>query len=443
MKKRNLLWLGIIMTMLLWYPNILAETLDQDSYVEGNLTIKWIDYDDHFKERPESVFLNFNDLDGSGDRITIETKMEDCTLSQDGSDSAMTNAECSVTLPKYTSKFTEARWDLGNIEWPDWEKAYNLQYGPDGTLETGMTVVYLRNLSGFFPVTVDWDDDNDRDGYRNSFQLLMEDHQGNITTQPIGTIHPADNQWYLKQVVYLPLYFEDASHYPIWDTPITYQGKIKEDDAILSHYQAAVKIEENRISVLLSHELDKLPYDIPVTITWNNVETIPESLSIRAYCDDFTYQDAIVLADDGWNYQFSNLLANARYYHKKAVYTIQIEEMEGYLFEVTGDQENGFVVTVTEEEEVVPPVVEDTPTETMPQVAKLENVLQEETSEAMTTLSEIEPRVVDKVKSEVKKTEETPKKNGWLILVIVLIIIISGGGTLLGRHLYQKYHNEV
>lgn len=434
------------MAMLLWCPKVLAETLNNDSYVEGNLTIKWIDYDDHFKERPESVFLNFNDLDGSGDRITVEVKMEDCTLEKDALDLAMTNAECRVTLPKYTSKFSEAHWDLGSIEWPDWDKTYNLQYGPDGTLQSGITAVYLRNLSGFFPTVVVWDDDNDRDGYRNSFQLLLEDNQGNVTTQPVGTIHPADNLWYLNHVIYLPLYLEDASHYPIWDTPITYQGKIKEDDDILSHYQATVQIEENRISVLLSHEPDQLPYDVPVKITWNNVENIPEELSIRAYCDDGTYQDAIVRAIDGWDYQFSGLLEYARYYHRKAVYTIQVEEIEGLKFELSGDQEHGFVVMVTEEqeEEIIPPSEEisSDPIQEEP-ISFLDNTVEEQ-EETITTLEEIEPRIVDPLDREEKIKEEPKKANGtnWLWFIIILIILMSVGGTLLGRYLYQRKYSE-
>lgn len=442
MRKRSLLWFGIIMAMLLWCPKVWAETLSNDSYVEGNLTIKWIDYDDHFKERPESVFLNFNDLDGSQDRITVEVKMEDCTLEKDIVDLAMTNAECRVTLPKYTSKFTEAHWDLGSVEWPNWDKTYNLQYGPDGTLQSGITAVYLRNLSGFFPTVVDWDDDNDRDGYRNSFQLLLEDNQGNVTTQPVGTIHRADNRWYLNHVIYLPLYLEDASHYPIWDTPISYQGKIKEDDEILSHYQTTVQVEGNRISITLSHEPDQLPYDVPVKITWNNVENIPEELSIRAYCDDETYQDAIVRSIDGWDYQFSGLLEHARYYHRNAVYTIQVEEIEGLHFEVTGDQEHGFVVTVTEEqEETILPSEEVPSVPTQEKPVPLENTTVKE--EVLTTLTEIEPRSVDPVNREakVKDKEKEPKEANWSWLVIILIIMISVSGTLIGKYLYQRKHS--
>ncbi len=81
--------------------------------------------------------------------------------------------------------------------------------------------------------------------------------------------------------------------------------------------------------------------DVKVTKQWNGTST--DSVTIHLLADGQEVASTVLNADNNWTYTFENV-------DKDADYTITEDKIEGYTSTVTGNAEDGFVVTNTQNE---------------------------------------------------------------------------------------------
>lgn len=365
MKKVVITFFSFILAVLFFCGQTKAAEIKDETMMEVPVKILWGDYGNYLKERPEQVEFRIMDMYGiesKSEVITIDLK--DCTFKKINDK----NTACYTTikLPKRditTGKYTDYTiTSVGNGKL----KTYNVAEFSGGASgenpeSASFFMLLYTNLSETYTYTINWDDDHDRDGYRpEKMTLTMKDNKGKEELvdifKPKG--HEKDAVWTITNV--MPRFLYDDKMIPIWDTPLEYTGHFYQWNGgeVTMDYESEIIINETEVTINLKHEPEKLDYEIPVKITWednNNEEGVrPELLNITAYANDNTTAEAQIKSEENWEYSFKDLYKyDGRYSSAvKAKYTILVADVERYDFEVLGNQENGFEIIATLKEKV-------------------------------------------------------------------------------------------
>ena len=193
------------------------------------------------------------------------------------------------------------------------------------THKTAETKVSVRKI---------WDDNDNQDGLRPEMITVLLLADGETTGKKVDLT--AANDWTYT-----------------WDKlPVNKDGKaiqytIKED-GIPSGYTSVITGSASEGYIITNTHKPEI-MDIPVRKVWFDNDDIhgsrPESIEVQLYADGNAYGTPVVLSStNDWSYTWNSV---ERFKDGKPVnYTInEIEVPEGYSSIVTGETENGFVIT--------------------------------------------------------------------------------------------------
>lgn len=355
--------LCIIIVILTLSGASVVNAVEDNSMMDVKITIVWIDYENHLQERPDEFELIF--MDNGNENTIVNVKASDCTFVRK-TNSGYEYYSTTIQLPRvnenknYTNFFLSGvgTKGLGAYEVRECEGLASGEFGAGSG-----TVVLFANLNKTYNFTVNWDDDNNRDLVRHESAITMKDNQGNqylVNLFPTGDEKESDNTWHCQE--FLPTYLYDENDVPIWNTPIEYTGTFEQTSGgeyVNQFYTYEILQDGTNVTINLKHKPAKVDYSIPVKVNWGDIENIPEKLNITAYSNDTTYMKAEITEDGNWEYNFENLYKFDGKNSTIAEYTILVDDIKGYAFEVTGNQEDGFEIIATEKEEIIEPIPED------------------------------------------------------------------------------------
>ena len=295
--------------------------------VEVRGTKVWEDDDDETDARPTSVTLRLR----AKNRIvkTIDVSPTD----------AKTNDRWTFTFGKVP------KYEDGEVIEYKVEEVVPDGYGctVTGSVDDGFTVTNKLN-SVDIEVRKIWDDEDDEDELRpDSLEVYLED-AGERVEGFTATLND-DNYWaYLFEDV--PLYREDGTPYA-WSV----------DEADVEDYEKQVdgSVQDGIFYITNTHKPELT--DIEVTKRWvdegNLYGTRPESITVdlnATYMIDgtpvtFLVDTETMDADGGWKCTFEDLFTRVK--GEQVTYSVEEEDVAGYVASVNGDAEGGFTITNT------------------------------------------------------------------------------------------------
>ena len=384
----------VLFTTLFIFNNEVEADIDHPFDYEVRVEINWIDFDDFLGERPtDSVTLLFKD-DTHGSEVSVNLKKSECTVTND-------SWRGTVYLPKYRPEnqnlSIEYTWVgfTGEVAKKYEKQEYSSSYVSEDN--SYVTAYMLSNLNDTYTFTVNWDDDNDRDGYRpeNYFEILMKDNKNKESLVEIDRPNGNPNVWTAEALLSRYLYNERQE--PILDPPISYEAKLQQPaynfQQIVDNYEYSFEIDGTNVTMNAKHEPERLDYNIPVKVTWNDEENKdgkrPQSLGVQAVANETTKSDKAQLDEtSNWQYEFSNLYKHTGEYpwhrHIDAEYNMIVDETPNYTFEVkklSEDQKDGFEIIAT----YVPDPVVETETQQQPSTEQNTPTVEEKAEETPPT----------------------------------------------------------
>ena len=195
-----------------------------------------------------------------------------------------------------------------------------------------------------------WEDDGDRDGLRPDKITVNLLADGKFL-QSKEIMPDAQGVWSST--------FEDLDQYRDHGVKIDYT--ITEDGT--EGYTTEISGDaQNGFTVTNTHEPEKI--SLVVNKTWEDADDQdgirPESVTVRLWADGEPAGAALTLsADSGWKAAFEDLPVYRK--GEAIAYTVTEDEVEGYVAEITGSAEHGFVIKNTHEPDPVKPEPTDTP----------------------------------------------------------------------------------
>ena len=191
-----------------------------------------------------------------------------------------------------------------------------------GDLENGYVVTYTNIEKVKVPVRIDW---KGKEG--TEAEVSLGDNNQTITSK--------DNWKY----IFSNLYRYDQTT----GKEISYTIKAKD----IEGYTKEITGNMTDGYVVTYTNIEKVK--VPVRIDWKGKEGTEAEVSLGD-------NNQTITSKDNWKYIFSNLYRYDQTTGKEISYTIKAKDIEGYTKEITGDKENGYVVTYTNIEKVKVPV---------------------------------------------------------------------------------------
>ncbi|MBR4461395.1 MAG: Cna B-type domain-containing protein, partial [Erysipelotrichaceae bacterium] len=203
-------------------------------------------------------------------------------------------------------------------------------FSEDAVKDYGTTIAGDTITNHFETVTIEgskiWNDDNNAEGMRpESITIRLKADGKEVDSRTVT----ADDGWSWK--------FENK---PKFDNGKEIEYTIRED--AVRDYTTTV----DGYDVTNSYSPGKTR--IEVAKVWSDLddkdEIRPDSVTIKLYADGEDTGKSLTLSEgNGWSGTFSDL--NLKKSGKEITYTIKEDEVDGYTTEITGNREDGFVVT--------------------------------------------------------------------------------------------------
>ncbi len=212
-----------------------------------------------------------------------------------------------------------------------------------------------------YNVTVNWDDDNNRDGKRvDGLGIKLKEEKGTEESVIIFNLEGDSdaNVWKSKCMLMSQQFEGTGEHEQITGNAKYVSGTVDENcvtDDFKSEYEVDIKIEGKNIIINAKKTTPSLTMpNVNVKFKWedeeNKYNARPEKLKLTMYGDEVSFKEGEISAIDNWEYEFINLYINT-YLRKTGPrslnYTLQIPEVPNYKFEIKGDQYKGFEVIGT------------------------------------------------------------------------------------------------
>ena len=270
-----------------------------------------------------------------------------------------------VTNPKTSysegSKFDpsglviKANYTDGSTANITYSKANANEFSFNPTLTTRLTVdmktveIGYKGKTTTLNITVKkiWEDNNDQDGIRPKKLIITIMKTSEEETKKVKDIElNAGNNW--SETIEGLLKYEDGIEY-------TYTA---EEIDVPKGYE--VSYSEDTFTITNTHEVEKI--DITVKKEWKNDddyidEVRPESVTIFLFANGEKIETIELSKENDWAYTFKELDV---YENKKEIeYTIDEQDVGGYKKSITGNSEEGFIVTnefTGEIGDTVPPI---------------------------------------------------------------------------------------
>ncbi len=353
-----------------------------DDFYKVNLEIDWIDFDNFLGERPDSIKLYFTGtywcIVGSPKDEKCEAevivKKEDCTIKR--IDDTRTKWITHIYLrnkDEYDSD-QKIQYYFSSID-KDLEDKYII-FEPENN--SGMIgeeyrdnpvvikVPIITTLNDTYNFTVNWNDDNNRDYIRPQgyFGMIVKNNsdESKLLWMNNSGGDWKSNVWHCSEI--MSRYLFNSHNIPIKDKPIVYTGYLepKFGDTVLNdtvtlinNYNFEFLVNETEVTVNLSHDPIKLGYNIPVKVTWKDEDDKdkirPEKLNITAYANEKTLIKGQINKESNWEYKFTNLLKYDGTVNGEspveAKYNLIVDKVNGYTFEIIGNQLEGFEIIAT------------------------------------------------------------------------------------------------
>lgn len=402
-----------ILMMLLFFllPCTVNAVPDNPNVFTVPVTINWVDYDDFLGQRPDSIKMKLIDWN-TWEEFEVTLYEKDCQIVR--VDDKRTQWVGKLELPKY-SEGGITSYGMADGSWGDDIGGYNIteqsaqassEYPNGGEIK----VFIAADLTRKYYFIVNWDDDTNRDGLRSwdtSATINMINNKNEV--REVSIFGEDDvNQWQTSE--YFPAYLFDENKVPIWDEKIEYRAELnsyKDHGVYEPVYQSNITVNDNIVTINLKHEPYRLDYDVPVKVEWeeNDKDYIPENISIKILNKHTKqeYGETQLSSDTNWEYAFKNLFERENGHF--ITYTIQVADTKNCEFEVTGSQEEGFVIKGKYKEE---------PVEEIPQ--KPEEDMQENNTEQSTNTNTIE-----EAKEESKVLDiKSPNTGGGNVVILAI-----------------------
>ena len=411
----------MILLMLLLLPSTVNAVPNNPNVFTVPITINWVDYDDFLGQRPDFITMTLIDWN-TWEEFEVTLYEKDCQIVR--VDDKKTQWVGKLELPKYSEGgiasygMVEGAWgdDIGGYNIIEQSAQASSEYPNGGEIK----VFIAADLTRKYYFIVNWDDDTNRDGLRSwdtSATINMINNKNEV--REVSIFGEDDvNQWQTSE--YFPTYLFDENKIPIWDEKIEYSAELnsyKDHGVYEPVYQSNITVNDNIVTINLKHEPYRLDYDIPVKVEWeeNDKDYIPENISIKIL-NKYTkqeYGETQLSSDMNWEYAFKDLFEREDGHF--ITYTIQVADAKNCEFEVTGSQEEGFVIKGKYKEE---------PVEEIPQ--KPEEDIQENNTEQSTNTNTIE-----EAKEESKVLDiKSPNTGGGNVVILAiaqcaLVILIT------------------
>ncbi|MDD6436368.1 MAG: Cna B-type domain-containing protein [Clostridiales bacterium] len=296
--------------------DISADYLSESFTTDVTVTKVWDDLDNKYNKRPSSIQVQLY-ADGKEYGKAVELNASN-NWSAKYSD-----------LPKYSNGTTEVVYTVDEVSVPS---------GYTKTIE-GLTIKNTYRpetitISG----TKSWDDGNNQDGIRPG-SITVKLMNGN--TPVASQVVTAANGWKYT--------FNDVLKYDANDTEIKYT--VKEDE--VTGYEASYGSGDYNIKN--THTPSEI--DISVSKEWNdgkNQDGIrPNSVTVQLYAGGtpVSGKTLVLSAGNNWSGTFENLPEYNS--GSKIAYTVGESTVTGYEADITGNMDDGFVITNTHEPETI------------------------------------------------------------------------------------------
>ena len=319
--------------------NVYANPLIDDTFAFGTFEIVWHDYDDKLGYRPDEITLTYSD------RINVIHDYE-VTFNKDEVDVTRVDDRTtiwSVTIPGiYMDRIEGAEiYYTGGV--PDHYSVDDTDYltKEDKTSTIEFYILPFKTIT----YTEHWDDDNARDTDRYSAVEMTGDDNSHYRLSCAN-----EKDTYIdKDTCQKEIYLEDAYHVDedgkfLLDSPIQFEYKMI-DYFINYDYDIQVD-EEGNIDVYIKHEPYKLD-DSNIVVNWDDTNNKnnkrPNEITLDLYNKDVKEQSITISEGDNWSKAITNLYKNYAS-GNPSEYSLKISNTKDYEFNVTGNNNDGFVV---------------------------------------------------------------------------------------------------
>lgn len=325
-----------------------AVLITPDPVVTGEVKIGWVDYEDKMGERPDSIDVEFYDM--NNDKYvtkTLNVKDAKVDVSPD-----ITLWTFDVVLP---AKNDYIFYNLGSVPTVEGYTMDSMSSGGKIDIDGGSISLYFtKHFSKYVTYTEHWDDGNQRDMPRFFAMWMRPTNNDLLLGNGIGDFPMSlgcgrDKDAYIddntcRVSIYIPYAYPfDDNGVPIWDTPTTFEYEIY--DTIKDYDYDYDVDDKGNIDVYITHEPYKLD-NSKVEVIWDDDDNKngkrPDKIALDLYNLDMKEQ-TIMVSNDTWNAIISNLYQNYSYM-QKSEYHLSIENTDDYEFVVTGNDEDGFFV---------------------------------------------------------------------------------------------------
>ena len=321
----------IFLFSLIIYPNNVNAELVNDG-VPVKLTVIWLDFDDHFKLRPDELNITLKDMLYE-DEIKKTLNVENAEVKR-----------VSETMTKWVFEFnivpnnSNPSYYISNFSLPGYKQEINGMVREDGG---NLELVLYKDLTKKINFTVNFDDGGERDAQKYCLLHLIGINKDVSYELEATNMKPGEDVY--TQVELISAYNYDENGVPIWDDPVQYDYVIayKEED-----YTYDVDVDDDgNITVNVHHT----PYTIDpvkVNVEWNDEdnknEKRPEEI-ILEFLNQYNKveKEVKINSEKEWKMLVSDLYKNVKI-ARPITYSVRVKDIPNYTFEVTGDQENGF-----------------------------------------------------------------------------------------------------
>ena len=248
-----------------------------------------------------------------------------------------------TNLPKYKSEGKEVKYTVKE------ESIKNYTSNNTGSVENGYVITNthtpeLYGSDGKYTVTKIWNDNNNQDGIRDSYEVTLT-----------GVIEDQDEPVYENTVTLT----KDKTNYT-WTNLAKYNNgkEIKytvDETKVPTGYTKIV--DGTKITNIHTPELiNNNTGELKVTKIWNdnnNQDGIrPDKIKVSLYIDGKKSDKSLILSlDNNWTGKFTNL-PKYKSEGKEVKYTVKEESIKNYTSNNTGSVENGYVITNTHSPEL-------------------------------------------------------------------------------------------
>ena len=382
MKKILKLFIFSFALMLIFANSVKAVLVDEGIKYVGTVTIRWVDFDDMLKMRPDKISLPLYESYDFERKIYLNLEAKDAEISYNENTKTTDwvyhyddYIDVTGLLPKDLNDRLHV--DFKNDPIP----AGYVQPFDSGAQETDilyssssrefhgdLTIWFIKNIQKDYYVKAYFNDDNARDDIRY-VKFKMEATNATVLAELENDYTFREkrdfDEYYFQTIPYLVGDFDSSE---VLD-PIKYELKILDDFIIPDDYEYSVYLDEDDyIIYTINHKARTIK--VPINVEWNDNDNKnkkrPDKLVIKALNQDGEVEKEIEITNENDWQEVYDLYENMKYsYGKdKVIYTLDIEDDSNYKFVVNGDN-GGFEILAEyigeeiEEVEEIPPETSD------------------------------------------------------------------------------------